>query len=454
MLEVPPEPKGPVCAGTFIDERDGKEYRKVTIGEQCWMKDNLAYLPSVVSGSTFSNNNPHYYVYGYVGTDIAAAKATSNYQTYGAIYNWHAATGGLDGVGVQGACPDGWFIPTDDDWKQLEMEMGMTQAQADGTMWRGTVQGQYMKSKVPASQQGTDIYGFSAMLGGRLATGVWNYVGTGGYYWTSTTPAANQSLLRYLTDANVQVNREQITLDTGFSVRCIMHDFEPDPVNQMPVAAVGESCYEAFATDARDGKIYDTVQLGSQCWFAENLAYLPAVHTTAGFSTAGNQSNPGYGVYGYSGTDVNAAKALDAYTKYGALYNWHAAATPGVCPAGWRVPSDADWQALSIFLGMTSIEAAGNDPERGYPAEVGTKMKIVPPGWDGIDSIGFRGIPAGLRTNTGDYLNENFNLIFWANTQSTATEAWLQALFLNDIGLYRSTSSKASGFSVRCIYDE
>ena len=119
---------------TFTDSRDGKVYKTVTIGEQVWMAENLAYLPSVIDPPTGSEDaghetDPYYYVYGYADIDVAAAKATENYQTYGVLYNWTAAIT---------ACPSGWHLPSDAEWKQLEMYLGVTQEEADETWWRGT----------------------------------------------------------------------------------------------------------------------------------------------------------------------------------------------------------------------------------------------------------------------------------------------------------------------------
>jgi len=100
---------------TFKDSRDGKIYKTVTIGEQTWMAENLAYLPRVVGPKTGSNTAPYYYVYGYDGTDVAAAKATKNYQIYGVLYNWPAsmnggASSGTNPSDIQGVCPTGWHL--------------------------------------------------------------------------------------------------------------------------------------------------------------------------------------------------------------------------------------------------------------------------------------------------------------------------------------------------------
>jgi uncharacterized protein (TIGR02145 family) len=112
------------CGDPFTDIRDGNSYTTILIGTQCWMSKNMAYLPSVNPSSTGSDTNPHFYVNGYEGSDVATAKAAANYTNYGALYNWSAAMNGdaaSNSVpsGVQGICPDGWYLPSKDEWQLL-----------------------------------------------------------------------------------------------------------------------------------------------------------------------------------------------------------------------------------------------------------------------------------------------------------------------------------------------
>ncbi len=120
-----------------VQDAGGNYYSRIQIGEQVWMGENLKYLPQVNLSGTNSNSEPYYYVYGNESTDVDEAKSNSNYGTYGVIYNWPAAMAG---------CPVGWHLPTNDDWKQLEMSLGMTQIEADKVEWaRGTNEGGKLK---------------------------------------------------------------------------------------------------------------------------------------------------------------------------------------------------------------------------------------------------------------------------------------------------------------------
>ena len=107
--------------GTFTDLRDGHSYQWVQIGDQIWMAENLAYLPYVSS----SPGNPSgYFVNGYTGygSSIVEAKQTLNYQKYGVLYGHESA---------KAACPPGWHLSTDEEWKALEIYLGMDPAEVN-----------------------------------------------------------------------------------------------------------------------------------------------------------------------------------------------------------------------------------------------------------------------------------------------------------------------------------
>ena len=214
---------------TFTDSRDGKVYKTVTIGEQVWMAENLAYLPSVVGPATGSTTEPHYYVYGYDGTDVEAAKAqtksTNIYTTYGVLYNWPAA---------MTACPSGWHLPSDAEWTQLEEYLIANGYNYDGT----TTGNQIAKSMANYSGWNTSSTvgavgntdypeyrnksGFTALPGGyRSGYGTFGNIGNSGDWWSSTQYSPNGAWLRTLDYDNSAVYGGGYSKDYGFSVRCL-----------------------------------------------------------------------------------------------------------------------------------------------------------------------------------------------------------------------------------------
>lgn len=192
---------------TFTDSRDGKSYKTVKIGNQIWMAENLAYLPSVSPPSAGSATDPYYYVYGYTGTDVAAAKATTNYSTYGVLYNWPAA---------KVACPKGWHVPSEAEWKTLTSFLGEDVAgyklkEAGTSHWQSPNSG------------ATNESGFTALPGGlRDYPGNIGAIGTEGIWWTSTEDNPNFSVL-YVSLAynNSRLSWNNTPFTRAWSVRCI-----------------------------------------------------------------------------------------------------------------------------------------------------------------------------------------------------------------------------------------
>ncbi len=107
---------------TFADTRDGIKYKMVKIGDQVWMAENLKYLPEITGVTDkVSETTPGYYVLNYHGSSVSEAKATQNYNTFGVLYNWPAAMAGasesnLIPSGVRGVCPEGWHLPSMNEW--------------------------------------------------------------------------------------------------------------------------------------------------------------------------------------------------------------------------------------------------------------------------------------------------------------------------------------------------
>ena len=157
----------------------------------------------------------YYYVYDYNGTDVAAAKLTDNYATYGVLYDWTAA---------KAACPTGWHLPSDDEWKQLEIFIGMRQSEADVWGYRGTNEGDKLKATSGWMNNGfnTDTFGFSALPGGyRDTNGLFNRIGESGCWWTATVRFDDFAWFRGMYDNHSKVILLGSYKGTGYSVRCV-----------------------------------------------------------------------------------------------------------------------------------------------------------------------------------------------------------------------------------------
>jgi len=203
-------PDGTVDAsgtGILADTRDGNLYSCRTYGSQVWMTKNMAYLPSVVGPGTGSNSTAYYYVYGYDGSDVATAKATDNYSTYGVLYNWTAA---------QSACPSGWHLPSDAEWTTFTDDLGG--ASVAGGKLKEAGESHWDSPNTGA----TNSSGFTALPGGcRGRNGTFGSFGLYGIWWSSTEDRTDLAWTRYLGSNNGNVSRGNDAKDYGFSVRCL-----------------------------------------------------------------------------------------------------------------------------------------------------------------------------------------------------------------------------------------
>lgn len=211
------------CGGddTVTMDVDGNVYQTVTIGSQVWMAENLKVthyrngdpIPNVTDGSTWSGLSTG--AYCNYNNDI------NNVATYGRLYNWYAVDDSRN------IAPEGWHVPTDEEWKQLEMYLGMSQAEVDSTVWRGTDEGGKLKETdtthwLRPNTGATNESGFSALPGGiRHFYGGFNYMGYLAYFWSSTERSSSYAWTRGLHDYYSQVGRGYYSKHGGFSVRCV-----------------------------------------------------------------------------------------------------------------------------------------------------------------------------------------------------------------------------------------
>ena len=201
-------------------------------------------------------------------------------------------------------------------------------------------------------------------------------------------------------------------------------------------------------------RYYSLVEIGGQCWFAENLAtdkYVNGDNIPTGLTNTQWQ-NTTAGAYAIYNNDM----AND--TIYGKLYNWYTTVdSRGVCPIGWHVPSDCEWMLLenNIGLSINNVELLGM---RGVnEARVLKALNI----WStnnslNIDSFGFRALPSGNRGDNQTYSYFGVACYFWTSSSSVnqSNVAWDRILHDYNNSIWRDEGAgRFYGFSIRCVKD-
>jgi len=215
-------------------------------------------------------------------------------------------------------------------------------------------------------------------------------------------------------------------------------------------------CVLSSFTDFRDGKSYATVQIGTQVWMAENLAYLPAVSPPPVESFTALH----YYVYGYSGTDVGAAKTTTNYSAFGVLYNWPAALVS--CPDGWHLPGEAEWTTLTDYLIHNGYGYGGH---REYIAKSlasktnwNYESSPVVPGNnpESNNNSCFSGLPGGNRSGDGHFFQLGYLGYWWSHMEFSTGYGWIRYLHYHDTFMTNVSGSGygAYGYSVRCLKDD
>lgn len=394
--------------GSMTDPRDGQIYKTVEIGEQTWMAENLKY------------NNKEFYEY----EEVMDAEVTHCYLD-SLIWGWDYGMWSPCPVKqpVQGICPEGWHLPTYDEWSQLSAYVSGVDYSDDFVS--SDIAGYMLKSTSgwPNEKNGIDAFGFGANPSNDKYDEL--------YFWAGTTTGWDTEYFGndFFVIQGKKARAEALSLEVPWNVavRCIKgtgshepmswpsyEDDEPES-SSSSVAAYSGSYGEL--KDDRDGNVYRTVKIGKQTWMADNLK----------FETADGKSL------------CNCADMTSCDSR-GRLYPWKSAQT--ACPSGWHLPSLEEMEELVSVAEKVKYDLGGN-------IEVSSFLKDTS-GWahvPGNNYLGFSALPAGFGyldvdgNASEDYCGAIFNsslgedpeslVDYWTSSEN-ADEKTHAALFLDE----------------------
>lgn len=397
--------------GTMTDVRDGQVYKTVKIGVQTWMAENLNYDYNVGSAKSFCYDNK-----------------SKNCDKYGRLYLWPAAmdSAGLfskTGLGcgakkvsddryepscevdgfVQGVCPDGWHLPSVEEYAYLMYSVAQYY---DKDHFAGRVL-EAKKGWPSHYKQGTDNLGFTALPAGQVKSdglsresiefsgkdslAVFWTTNFGGKVWLDFR-------LDYF-DYGIYGGHGYIygPFTKGFSVRCVSDEYSEEIEDDLCVPSDSNIVKDTIV-DSRDGQVYSIVTIGEQTWMTQNLNY-----------------DNGSGYAGCFEYDINNCK------KYGRFYSHSDLSTDKanriqLCPQGWHVPNNEEWNTLFDFVG--GADSAGQYLKSSCYWKNGEENR---------DRFGFSVLPAGHSYHDNGDHTDGFNLLgkyasFWSISETCDVE--------------------------------
>ena len=388
----------------------GSGYKTVKIGNQTWMAENL----NIATGGKCYDGK------------------SANCNKYGRLYDWKTA---------KSVCPSGWHLPTNEEWETLISSLG-------GEEEAGT--------KLKSAN------GFAALPSGYGdSDGDFSDAEEYGYWWSATDEGDED----YAWHWKIDYEYEEVSSDYDdksklYSVRCVQNTQSgksSSSVGKSSSSGGGSSsnkggssssvsngsssssskgdssssgngipvkCPNAVTgnnTLSCGGQTYKTVEIGSQTWTAENMNY--AVENSVC----------------YDGKTDNCE-------KYGRLYNWNAAKV--VCPSGWHLPSNDEWNILMKFINPSCSDNSSC-------AGAGTNLKATS-GWNsngnGTDDYGFAALPGGSGSSSGYFFNVYYGS-WWSESERTSDYAYLRLMGYDYEDVRWSSIGKDYLQSVRCVKD-
>jgi uncharacterized protein (TIGR02145 family) len=207
---------------------------------------------------------------------------------------------------------------------------------------------------------------------------------------------------------------------------------------RLPEAPAGKLMTESLLNIMDyDRNSYPVIKIGTQLWMAENLkttklndgTNIPIIYDNKLWS---QMISPGYCSY-----NNNAGKYK---TQYGILYNGYTVSTGKLCPLGWHVPSDEEWQTLTNYIGKN---AAGGKLKK--------KDTWMSPNTGATNATGFTALPGGSRGNLGSFMDAGIRGHWWSSSENDQTDVWNRTMSYSNSDVTGNSDHKQSGLSVRCV---
>ena len=212
-----------------------------------------------------------------------------------------------------------------------------------------------------------------------------------------------------------------------------------------------------------DGNAYNTVLIGTQCWTTTNLKVTKYNNGTL----IGDSTNSTWGTAMIGARTENketTGSSISGYVEtFGYLYNWYAVNdSRKLCPDGWHVPTDSEWNKLVISIDSGADTTSTSSVQS---TTAGTVMKSEEtntsvgiglgwnPGSPGTNTSGFSALPGGFRQIDGSFIAIRGSAFFWSATEYPLTDAWSRNLYRSNGNVVRYNDTKSFGASVRCLRD-
>ncbi len=398
----------------------GKSYLTVGIGSQIWMAQNMAYQGDEVTcyANTKSYGDPDFI------------------KNYGCLYTWEDA---------EKVCPAGWHLPSNAEFSSLRDYVHAHRTStsdflaliANSDAWKDY------------PNQGGDDFGFGALPAGYRIEEVVDFsaFGEGAYFWSSTENESSNSMSYALGIENSSAGAPRFVKEKGLSVRCLKSpkcgENEVWDSNQQKCVCAGhfdgENCQECAEgwdiatnctttldmTDAA-GNSYKTTEINGQIWMAQNMA--------------SNKAADGSTVSCHANTQAAPNGDPEFVAHYGCLYNWDDANK--VCPAGWHLPSNAEFESLLDYVGNDVRQRSDNLRDENWNS--------------GRDLYGFAALPASGGENQGggdEFWDFGAEAFFWSATAIDTYDAYIMRIesMTTTTGAYTEDAGKAAWMSVRCL---